>query len=142
MRIKIIDLNLFGKTNGMHNIESVELFDCFKEVYAFYFDKKDTWYLMDILNNGNPNWFLFNESMEVCDNTIPSGWVYIKKYEYYIPPYNSGIKLSNILSPKWMAENKTFFYETFEDGDSARQKFYDNEIKPHRLEAQKDEEEM
>ena len=137
MKIKIINLKLYCKTNGIHFSNEINISNE-RYVYAIAETKKDKYFLID--GRGNPFWIYDNKAIEISDNKIPNNWIFTKKYNYYIKSEYSGVKIKNIFSPKWMIDDETFFYDIIENRDIAADKFYKNEIKPRRL--QNEEEEM
>ncbi|MDD3397510.1 MAG: hypothetical protein PHR96_03095 [Clostridia bacterium] len=140
MKVKIINLKLYDKTNAIQfSNEKTFIFE--KEVFAIAETKKNKFFLIEN-GHGYPFWIYDNKAIEISDNKIPNNWMFTRKYNDYNKSEYSGVEIKNIFSPKWMIDDETFFYDIIENRDIAAKKFYDNEIKPRRLKAQKDEEEM
>ncbi|MDD3397512.1 MAG: hypothetical protein PHR96_03105 [Clostridia bacterium] len=150
MRIKIIDLELFEKTNAIYgfyqdkNINPTYEF----EVYAIfnYSIKKKEKLLIDIRDRDDIfiTWIINNKAIQIIDDNMPENWVFAKEYKGGYIIHTSGlsyfqpIKFKNLWAPQWMISDKEFFLNIYEAPNVAKKKFYDNEIKPHRLQAQKD----
>jgi hypothetical protein len=136
MKIRIYDLNLFEKTNGIYFTRDIN-FQYEYEVLAIrdylpnniweFTKKKQQFLLLLKLNNDRDGlcfrWCLNNPSIEIIDESINKNWIQTKKYIYYSEVDLQKIKYTNLECPKWMIEEKTFFYEIIEDSNKAFEKY-------------------
>lgn len=136
MKIRINDLNLFEKTNGIYFTRDIN-FQYEYEVLAIadYFPKtiwecrrkRKEFLVLLKFNNDKDNvcfrWCLDNDSIEVIDDSINSDWIQTKKFIYYSEIDRQEIKYTNLECPKWMIDDKAFLYDIIENHKIALEKF-------------------
>jgi hypothetical protein len=136
MKIRIINLNLFEKTNGIyftrdinfqHEYEVLAIKDYYpNNIWELAKKKKDFLLLLKFNNERDSfcfRWCLNNDSIEIIDVSINNDWIQTKKYVYYSDADLQKINYTNLECPKWMIEEKTFFYEIIEDNNKAFDKY-------------------
>ncbi len=139
MKIKIIDLNLFEKSNGIHFTRDIN-FQYEYEVLAISdYRPKTIWessknrksFLLLIKFNNDYSsfhWCVNNESIKVMDNSVDEKWVKLKSHA--IKSDEGTVIFRNLYSPKWMTlTNELFLYDVSMNNGRAIKTFEANEYK-------------
>ncbi len=131
MRIKVIDWNIFKKTNAI-NFTNDDTIKKEYEVYAFVRIKNKRYVLLylDFFKHKFLSFILLNEALIFVDDTLDEKFVYRNAIISEKIIESDGLNfwkdkclLKDVYAPLWMIEDKEFFIDIWSDRKNATIKF-------------------